>query len=98
MSLSWLIRPEAEAEIAEAKDWYDEKRRGLGDDFLECVDATLERIRRNPESYAVIYKTLRRAMVRRYPYGIFYKITDTQIVVVGVIHARRRSSVWKSRA
>src|SRR5688572_18297720 len=98
MSLTWLIRPEAEADMAEAKDWYDEKRKGLGDDFLDCVDAALERIRRNPEAYAVIYKSLRRAMVRRYPYGVYYTIADQQIVVAGVIHARRHPGVWKSRA
>jgi plasmid stabilization system protein ParE len=97
MTLDCLIRPEAEADIAAAKQWYNQRQAGLGDRFLVCVDEALQRIRREPLWRGLIHKDLRRALVQHFPYGVFYKVTEKQIIVVGVIHARRRSAVWKKR-
>jgi hypothetical protein len=83
------IRPDAAFDIEEAHQWYEKKRRGLGADFLVCVEATLERIRRSPESYPRVHLDLRRAVVRRFPYGVFYVIEVDEIVVVGLFHVRR---------
>lgn len=67
-----LIRPEAEGEIKEAYRWYESKRRGLGEDFLLCVEEGLEKIRRNPATYPVVHRDVHRLLIRRFPYGIFY--------------------------
>lgn len=61
------IVPEAVADAREAYLWYEERRPGLGEEFLECVDACLERIRRNPELFEVVHEDYRRALVRRFP-------------------------------
>jgi hypothetical protein len=60
---------EAEADSDDGYFWYESKRIGLGRQFLTAVDASIQAIARNPESYQVIYKTYRRAVVRRFPYA-----------------------------
>lgn len=98
MSHRFLIRPEAEADLAEAKRWYEQRREGLGADFLLCVEEALQRMGRHPELYPVVYKDVRRAVIRRFPYGIFYRLMGEEIVVIGVLHGRRDPSRWQSRA
>ena len=60
MSLAFVIRPEAESDLAGAKDWYDQHRPGLGDEFLLCVEEAFERIRRFP--YLVCYRIKKTAI------------------------------------
>lgn len=62
-----VLAPEAEQDIFEAYSWYEERRHGLGDEFLSCVDACLQRIRRLPDAVAPVRKTYRRILVRRFP-------------------------------
>jgi len=65
-----IIRPDAEADIAAACDWYEQQREGLGTAFLLRVEGTLESIRRMPEAHPVIHKTVRRALIPRFPFAI----------------------------
>jgi plasmid stabilization system protein ParE len=98
MSRTLIIRAEAQSDLESAKRWYDGERPGLGDDFLLCVEEAPERIRRRPHLYAVLRKDVRRAPIRRFPYGVFYRITADRIVVLGVLHGRRSPGVWQSRS
>ena len=97
MSNRLAIRPEAEADIAEAFDWYEEQVLGLGSDFLLCLDAVLNEIRRNPLLYPQIHRKARRALVRRFPYQILYVYIDETITVIAVFHAKRNPKIWKKR-
>jgi plasmid stabilization system protein ParE len=97
MSCELIIRPEAEADLAEAFDWYDERRAGLGDEFLAEVDAVFEKVIEHPLRFAVLYRDVRRALVRRFPYKVFFCIGDNKAVVIGVIHAKRHPRVWQRR-
>jgi toxin ParE1/3/4 len=72
MMLSILIRPAAERDIETAFRWYEEKRAGLGRDFLLCVEEGLAKIQLGPEVYPVVHKNVRRILIRRFPYGILY--------------------------
>ena len=69
-----LIRfsPEADAELTEAREWYSHQRKDLDLEFMECIDEALLRVVRNPQSFPVVYSTLRRVVVRRFPFAIFY--------------------------
>ena len=58
----------AEAEIEEAYRWYEEQRKGLGFDFLLCIEDAIEKISRNPELYPLVHKNVRRALIHRFPY------------------------------
>jgi plasmid stabilization system protein ParE len=89
MKRSLIIRPEAERDLAEAYEWYESQLDGLGSDFLLRIDATLSSIQRTPDLYPAVYGKIRRALIRRFPYGIFYLVERNRIVVLGVLHARR---------
>jgi hypothetical protein len=67
MSLTLWIRPEAEADLAEAYRWYEQQRPGLGEALLTAVDATLAGVERHPETYPLVEQTARRALTRRFP-------------------------------
>jgi plasmid stabilization system protein ParE len=93
-----IITPEAEAEMGEAFDWYEEQLSGLGSDFLLNVDAALQAILRNPKQFPCIYKNLRRTLIRRFPYQIFFLLEKSKIVVLAVFHGRRSPKRWLERA
>ena len=98
MSFSLLIRPEARSEIESAFDWYESRREGLGFEFERCLEDAFARILRDPESYAVAFDDLRRVAVRRFPYGIFYRVADRQVAVIAVFHSHRDSGRLTERS
>ena len=78
--------------------WYDAGTPGLGDDLLRAVDAALQQAARFPESFPLIGPTVRRALVRRFPYGVFYAVLDTEILVLAVVHARQHPRAWPTKS
>jgi plasmid stabilization system protein ParE len=92
-----VFRPQAEAETAEAADWYEEQRTGLGKDFLRSFDQTISSIAQNPFRYRKLHGETRRASMPRFPYGILYRVGDDEIVIVACMHARRDPKRWQSR-
>jgi plasmid stabilization system protein ParE len=97
VSLSVVTRPAAAAEIETAYRWYENERAGLGSEFLEAVDKLVRTIAENPERFAVIRKDVRRAVLRRFPYSIFYRIVSGYIVVIACFHGKRNPKVWRGR-
>lgn len=97
MTLPLIIRPDVEEDLAEAKAWYEDQREGLGDEFLLCVEEALDRIRRMPKAAAVVFQGVRRVVVRRFPYGVFYRVDPDQIAVIAVYHSRRDPRGWQAR-
>lgn len=72
------FRPAAAADLEEASDWYAAKKPGLGIEFLESVRAALDSMVKNPDQYPVLYRNTRRALVKRFPYGIFTESSKTE--------------------
>jgi len=68
-----IILPEAEQDAAQAYVWYEDQELGLGEEFLRCVDACIQSIRRSPGMYEVVHESYRRSVVRRFPYVVFYE-------------------------
>ena len=91
------FRPAAAADLEEAADWYEAKRSGLGLEFLDAAHATLATISENPKLYPALHRDTRRALVRRFPYGLYYRIMAGRVLIVACMHGRRRPSRWKSR-
>ena len=89
--------PEADAELTEARIWYSHKRQDLDLEFMQCIDEVLGRVISNPYLFPVVYRHLRCAVVRRFPFAIFYEIAANEVQVVSVFHSRRNPEVWKSR-
>lgn len=97
MAFELLIAPEASRDIEEAYDWYEICRFGLGEEFLNCVDACIQRIHRSPETYPKIFENYRRALLRRFPYVVFYEYNDTTITVYSFFHTSQNPDKWRSR-
>lgn len=97
MSYRLIIRPEAELDIRDAFEWYDAQTAGLGSEFVRAVDTCLSSIGRNPLSYPVIYKQVRRALMRRFPYGTLYVFDQNLIIVIACFHSKRNPKSWKDR-
>lgn len=91
------FRPPAEDDVRDAYAWYREQGEGLAPEFRRALDACVAQIERNPLAYPKVYEELRRALLRRFPYGIFYPIEPTEVVVHGVFHGRRDPKAWQSR-
>ena len=94
-----LLAPEAEEDLAEAYGWYERRRVGLGEEFLSCVDGCIQGCLRSPRAHALAHETYRRALVRRFPYAVFYEYdagADT-VVVHGVFHTSRDPDKWRER-
>ncbi|HBB96579.1 MAG TPA: recombinase [Blastocatellia bacterium] len=89
--------PEADTELAEARRWYAHQREDLDLEFMESIDDALSRVVLNPNLYPIVYRTLRRVVVRRFPFAVFYEVTADEIHVIAVFHSRRDPEGWKSR-
>ena len=93
-----IVRAEAEAELTEAYQWYEQQVRGLGAEFLLCVDAVMASIERNPKLHPVVHRgVIRRALTRRFPYGVFFVERERSVSVIAVAHAKRNPRVWQDR-
>ena len=93
-----IVRPEAEVDLAEAYQWYEQQVHGLGAQFLLCVDAVMASIERNPQLFTVVHRgTVRRALTRRFPYGVFFIEGERNISVIGGAHAKRNPRIWQDR-
>ncbi|MBI2917712.1 MAG: type II toxin-antitoxin system RelE/ParE family toxin [Chloroflexi bacterium] len=97
MAADIIIAPEAEQDVTEAYAWYEGRRVGLGEEFLGCVDACIEAIRRMPETHAVAYENYHRALVRRFPYAVFYEYEGGVVTVYCVFHMSRDPAKWRQR-
>jgi len=87
----------ANAELCEARDWYEARDAGLGDEFMELLDDLVVRIAANPELFPVSHRGLRRAVMRRFPYVLYCKVEPATLTVVSVFHAKRKPRGWMGR-
>ena len=97
MTLPVVWIPEADADLTEARKWYEDIRRELGQRFALAVEATIDAIAGNPLQFPVVYRGRRRAGVRRFPYAIFFEVQEQRIVVIACFHGRRNPRRWQSR-
>jgi plasmid stabilization system protein ParE len=95
LPVAWL--PEANAELQEARAWYDNIRPELSERFARAVEATIEVIAENPLQFPIVYRNLRRAGVRRFPYSIFFDPQNQQITVIACFHGKQNPIRWQAR-
>lgn len=91
------VKAAAEADIEEAWAWYARTAPELGEAWLQALDLAFAQIQRNPYAWQVVYKDAHRALVRKFPYAIIYRIRPERVVVLAVAHASRDPRRWKSR-
>src|SRR5687768_6734528 len=91
------FRPSAKQDFSEAFAWYEQQTKGLGNRFEAAVDQTLKIIREFPDAFPTVHRDVRRALVRRFPYSIFYRMREETIHVIAIMHGRRNPAAWRSR-
>lgn len=87
----WLIsvRDEAVRDLSSARDWYDSRLPGLGDQFLDEAAAAIRRLEEHPTRTPLYYQNFRRILLRRFPYKIFYQVLAHRVVIFRVLHAKQ---------
>jgi plasmid stabilization system protein ParE len=96
MTLPVVWIPDANADLREARAWYDDIHPDLGR-FARAVEATVDAIAEYPLQFPVVYRGQRRAGVRRFPYGIFFEVQEHRIVVIACFHGMRNPKHWQAR-
>lgn len=91
------VRPEAELDALEAALWYDAEREGLGSQFLAELRTTFKRIEQGPQQYPRVFHECRRAILHRFPFGVFYIVEDDAETVVAITHLHRDPGTWRAR-
>jgi plasmid stabilization system protein ParE len=95
--LKIVVHREAQHEVREAFDYYEDISEGLGFEFMRSLDASLQFIERNPLAYQKIRKEVRRALLRKFPYALFYVAEENQIVIIACFHQKRSGIDWLRR-
>ena len=91
-----LIKPHAESDMLAAQTWYNEAVPGLGKRFRAEVANRIRALAEHPESATVVYESFRRAVMRKFPYCIYYGVEDDTLVVFAVVSSHRHPDAWKS--
>ncbi len=97
MSYRVVFRPQAQAELLEARDWYEARQDGLGDEFSAAVENAVAKISDRPLTYPRVHNEIRKFLLHRFPYAVFFELREDEIVVLAVVHGRRHPRIWQSR-
>ena len=97
MAVELIVVHEALQDLQQAYDWFEVCRVGLGEDFLTYVDACVQNICRMPELYPKVHEDYRRALVRRFPYAVFYEFTSGQVIIYSIFHTSQNPKKWRLR-
>jgi hypothetical protein len=91
------FHPEALAELERAKAWYEAQRLGLGESFSQEITTAISRIREAPNTWPEYQRGTRRFLVHRFPFAILYSQRSTGLLVLAVMHLKRKPGYWMSR-
>jgi len=92
-----IFTPAAIAELIEAQDWYEGESPGLGPRFRQAVDVLVERMSANPRQFPVVFRNVRRALLRRFPYALFLVVENETLFVIACFHASRDPLQWRKQ-
>jgi toxin ParE1/3/4 len=98
VSLPVVLRPEASWDAQEARDHLEAQQAGLGQAFLDRLNEALARIGAMPQLYGTVWRNVRAARLRQFPYVVYYRVHDDRVEVLAVMHGRRDASAWRARA
>ena len=88
---------EADLDVVNAVAWYEEQRSGLGAELLIELDAVMQRVVEMPLQFPEVKDGVRRALLHRFPYSVYFKVGDETVDVVAILHHHRHQRVWEQR-
>ena len=88
----------AKLELNEAAQYYDRKSPGLGEAFVAEVEHCADGIARNPKAGAVSLGSIRRRLMRRFPYALLYSVKPDTVRILAVMNLKRRPAYWVDRS
>jgi plasmid stabilization system protein ParE len=95
---SVIFTQPARQEFIDAQNWYENESPGLGRRFSAAAEAAVERIAANPLQFPVVYRNIRRALLRRFPYALMFVVeSDNSVTVVACFHGSRDPMRWQRR-
>jgi len=98
MALTLKITSKAQKDVTKAYEWYEDQVTGLGLEFIERVNARINHIVREPNHFQIVFAdSVKRALVGRFPYAIYFVENGSTLIVFGVFHQRANPSRWKTR-
>jgi plasmid stabilization system protein ParE len=95
--LPLIVKPRAEQEAQEAARWYNNESPGVGVAFLDAVEEILRAIQENPHRFPRIHRDTRRALLSRFPYGVYFRLQPKLIKVLAIMHLSRAPIRWQER-
>jgi toxin ParE1/3/4 len=92
-----IVKPLARIDLDEAILWYENKLNGLGERFYQAFLTASEAIRKSPDAFIEISPDIRRIIIKKFPYKLFYTISENKVFIIGIIHAKRSAGFITSR-
>jgi plasmid stabilization system protein ParE len=87
----------ADLDVEHAFEWYERQQSELGLEFLDELRGSYDRIADNPLKYQELRSGIRRALLRRFPYAVYFAIEDAVVVILAVLHVGRDPAEWQRR-
>ena len=97
MNKRLLVQRAAQADLKVAFQWYESQELGLGGRMLASMEAAFRRIEENPEGFPIRFGSIRRTLVDTFPFGIYFSIEESDIVVHAIYHTSRNPNLLRSR-
>ena len=97
MSRRIILSPDAVRHIRSAVRWYEDKQAILSLRFIAEIRHTLRRITAHPYEFPLVSEVVRRALLFRFPYSIYFKFDANGVIIIAVLHQRQSASLWMNR-
>jgi len=95
MNRRTFVRPEAQININEAAVWYEQRETGLGQRFVDEIRQSLKSISMLPLRFPVIENGVRRLLLSRFPYAVYFLVESDRVVIIAVLHQHRAPETWR---
>ncbi len=92
-----VAEPRVDLDVGATYQWYENEQPGLGPEFLDQLRAVYDRIAAGPFQYQDLRSGIRRALLRRFPYVVYFAVEADVVIVLAVLHASRDPAEWQRR-
>jgi len=97
MAFEIIIKPIVFLDLDEAINWYESEQEGLAARFYESFETAIERIKENPDAFTNVIAGVKRILLKRFPYKVFYSVSENTIFILGVTHSKRSNAYIRKR-